>query len=94
MVKQIIRRSLRIYGRVQGVYYRAGTREKAIELGLSGIVFNMPDGSVYVEAQGVEDMVDALEEWCHEGPRMAVIERIESVDMQVREEQGFEIRRF
>jgi acylphosphatase len=46
--------NIRISGRVQGVFFRASTKAKAEELGISGFVQNEPDGSVYIEAEGEE----------------------------------------
>ena len=53
-------RRMVVRGRVQGVWYRKHTREKALELGLRGWVMNQPDGSVLVEAEGDPLALDAL----------------------------------
>lgn len=70
-----------ISGRVQGVWYRASTQERAVGLGLKGWVRNLPDGRVEVLAQGSADRVQALIDWCHLGPPLARVERID-VDWQ------------
>jgi len=70
------RARLKVTGRVQGVYYRASTREQAKALGLVGWVRNSPDGAVEIEAQGRSDAVDELVRWCHQGPPAA---RVSSV---------------
>jgi acylphosphatase len=57
-----------IAGRVQGVCFRAFTREKALELGVKGYVRNMPDGSVELVASGEPAAVDALVGWVSQGP--------------------------
>jgi acylphosphatase len=57
-----------ITGRVQGVCFRAFTREKALELGVRGYVRNMPDGSVELVASGDTAAVDALLGWVSQGP--------------------------
>ena len=62
---------LRVTGRVQGVYYRASTRDRARELGLVGWVRNTSDGAVEIEAQGPPEAVEALIEWCRRGPPAA-----------------------
>lgn len=59
---------IRVTGRVQGVFYRANTRETAERLGLSGWVRNMPDGSVEIVAEGDVKQLKALVDWCHRGP--------------------------
>lgn len=62
---------LLISGRVQGVSYRAFTEQKAVELGLTGVVRNLPDGRVEIVAEGSETQLKALEHWCHGGPENA-----------------------
>jgi acylphosphatase len=71
---------LKIHGRVQGVFFRQSTREKARELGLSGWVKNMPDGTVEALAAGPENVVNELIAWCEQGPAYA---RVDKVDVQV-----------
>jgi acylphosphatase len=74
MVRRV---QLRIYGIVQGVFFRASTRDEAARLGLGGWVRNCPDGSVEVLAEGDEAALRALAAWCHEGPSGARVERVE-----------------
>jgi len=61
----------RVTGRVQGVSFRWYTQEQARSLGVTGWVRNEPDGSVLLHAEGEDDAVDALLEWCRTGPSMA-----------------------
>lgn len=68
---------LKIYGRVQGVFFRASTLDKAKELGLSGWVRNNPDGSVEVLAEGLKEGIEKLVEWSHAGPRHAYVNRVD-----------------
>ena len=67
----VIARRARVEGRVQGVYYRASTVERAAALGLSGYARNEPDGSVEVLVVGDSERVAALLEWLWEGPPLA-----------------------
>lgn len=60
-----------VAGRVQGVFFRASTREQALRLGLTGHVRNLPDGRVEVLACGDPDQVSQLREWLRNGPPMA-----------------------
>jgi acylphosphatase len=60
-----------VFGRVQGVFYRSTTRQKAYQLGLTGWARNLADGSVEVLACGEEASVDALRAWLWEGPAAA-----------------------
>ena len=67
----------RVTGRVQGVFFRASTREQAARLGVTGHALNCPDGSVEVLACGPEPALDALERWLQEGPTAARVNRVE-----------------
>ncbi len=72
-MKKII---IHVYGRVQGVFFRYTTRKLARKLGLTGFVKNMPDSSVYIEAEGNDKAIEELLKFAHKGPEMAVIEDI------------------
>ncbi|MFW5938318.1 MAG: acylphosphatase [Halanaeroarchaeum sp.] len=81
-----------VSGKVQGVYYRANTRDAARERGVDGWVQNLADGRVEAVFEGAEDAVEDVVEWCHEGSPAA---RVEGVDVEYEEprgEDGFEIR--
>jgi acylphosphatase len=65
-----------VSGRVQGVAYRASTCTEARRLGVVGWVKNRDDGSVELEAEGPDDMVAALLQWCHQGPPAARVARV------------------
>ncbi|HEU0100255.1 MAG TPA: acylphosphatase [Allosphingosinicella sp.] len=69
---------VRIYGRVQGVFFRNWTMGRARSLGVRGWVRNRLDGSVELEAYGEAEAVDALVAACRDGPPAALVERIES----------------
>jgi acylphosphatase len=60
-----------VAGRVQGVFFRANTREQAQRLGLTGYARNLPDGRVQVLACGAPDAVARLKEWLRSGPPAA-----------------------
>ncbi|CAN5706452.1 acylphosphatase [soil metagenome] len=66
-----------VSGRVQGVFFRASTRDQAQRLGLRGHAVNLPDGRVEVLAAGEDDAIDALERWLQHGPPMARVECVE-----------------
>lgn len=78
-----------VRGRVQGVFFRAGTREQAQKLGLRGHARNLADGSVEVVAAGDAQAIDALEAWLHEGPPSAKVERVEREPFEDRVGEGF-----
>ena len=73
-MKRII---IQIFGLVQGVFFRYSTRKIARHLGLTGIVKNLPDGSVYVEAEGPEDKLLELLKFCRRGPKSARVDNVE-----------------
>jgi acylphosphatase len=57
-----------ISGRVQGVFFRANTRKKALDLGVTGWVKNLRDGRVEAVFEGKKSAVENIVEWCHDGP--------------------------
>ena len=63
-------------GRVQGVFFRASTREQALALGLTGHAKNLDDGRVEVLAAGDGAAIDALEDWLQQGPPAARVEQV------------------
>ena len=62
-----------VHGRVQGVWFRAGTKEKAEELGLTGWVMNRPNGSVEIHAQGEKSQLENFIAWCRQGTPAAKV---------------------
>ena len=66
-----------ISGRVQGVWFRANTRQKAEQLGVTGWVRNTHDGCVEAIFEGEENCVEEMLEWCNHGPPLAKIENVE-----------------
>lgn len=81
-----------VEGHVQGVFYRSSTKNKAQELGIRGFAQNKEDGSVYIEAQGEEEDLQKLVEWCKAGPDTAEVERFEFNEGQIKDYNTFEIR--
>ena len=69
--------SIRVSGRVQGVFFRAATKEKADELQIKGKVWNNDDGSVSIEAEGEEQNLERFLAWCRQGPPSARVDRCE-----------------
>ena len=68
---------MKIYGRVQGVFFRSSARERMAELGLQGWVRNCDDECVETEVEGEEEAVGEYRAWCKKGPRGAKVERVE-----------------
>ncbi len=70
-------RRCRVTGRVQGVFFRASTREQARRLGLTGYARNLPDGSVEVLACGEPAALEALVAWLWQGPPQAAVSGVD-----------------
>ena len=66
-----------VHGRVQGVFFRATTRDKAQSLGVKGWVKNCLDGSVEAVFEGEKDAVEKIVNWCRKGPTGAFVEQID-----------------
>lgn len=78
-----------VNGRVQGVFFRASTREQALMLGISGHAKNRPDGRVEVLACGSTAMLDALEHWLLRGPPTAQVESVSREELPEQALHGF-----
>ena len=79
-----------VSGRVQGVWFRQSTLEKARELGIAGWVRNLPSGDVEVLASAGEDQIGSLRSWLTRGPPLADVTKIE--EKQTREVVSGEFR--
>ena len=82
-----------VSGKVQGVFFRASTKEKADQLGLKGFARNEPDGSVYIEAEGVDQSLDEFVAWCRTGPSRAQVTHLAIKEGVVKNYSTFDIRR-
>ncbi len=85
--------NITVQGRVQGVFFRASARAKAIDLGVVGFVKNKSDGSVYIEAEGEEKILEVFLNWCGQGPANAVVSLCEVTEGDVVNLKGFVIER-
>jgi acylphosphatase len=87
------RAHVHVSGRVQGVYFRARTRERAADHGVDGWVRNLADGRVEAVFEGPPAAVDVMVEWCHEGSPRARVEAVEATREPPEGLDGFEVRR-
>lgn len=78
-----------VIGRVQGVFFRASTRTRALQLGISGYAKNLADGSVEVVASGSQEALDELDGWLHHGPPAARVDRVRREALPEQELRGF-----
>ncbi len=87
------RAHLYISGKVQGVYYRANTRDEAREKGLEGWVKNLDDGRVEAVFEGEREKIEDMIEWCRSGSPAADVDDVE-IEWEDAENRfdGFEIR--
>ncbi|GAB2957796.1 acylphosphatase [Hymenobacter coalescens] len=86
-------RTFRIYGRVQGVFFRQSAQQQADRLGLHGYARNNADDTVTIEAEGTSEALAALAQWCRQGPPLARVEKVEAQPGPVQGYDGFEVRR-
>jgi acylphosphatase len=83
-----------ICGRVQGVWFRASTKQKAENLGLKGWVRNTSDGCVEAVFEGDEQSVNEMIKWCYHGPSLAKVDKVDiiSQDQLTESFEDFSIR--
>ena len=87
-----VRAHVFVSGRVQGVYYRASTRDAARELGVDGWVTNRSDGRVEAVFEGDQEAVEELTDWCHSGSSAASVEDVAVTMEEPAGLDGFEVR--
>ena len=82
-----------VSGKVQGVFFRASTKEQADQLGVKGFVRNEPNGDVYIEVEGGEEKLKIFLDWCRRGPNRARVEKVEVEEVDLKNFASFEVRR-
>ena len=82
-----------VTGLVQGVWFRASTKEQAELIGITGFVRNQADGSVYLEAEGSEEGLEVLVKWLRQGPSAARVDNLEIKEGELKSSSEFEISR-
>jgi acylphosphatase len=87
-----VRRRVVVHGLVQGVFFRDTVRRHAQSRGVAGWVRNNLDGTVEAVFEGEPEAVGRLVSFVHEGPRGAVVERVDVVDEEDEGLSGFAIR--
>ena len=91
--ERIVHYDITVYGRVQGVGYRYSAENMARQFGVSGIIKNMYDGSVYLEIEGTPASTGLMIEWCREGPRSARVINISVFEGNLKGYESFRITR-
>jgi acylphosphatase len=82
-----------VSGDVQGVFFRYETRERARAHGLAGWVRNLPDGRVEAVFEGPVQPVQAMVDWCRQGPAGARVTEVEVTEEEPEGQEAFEVRR-
>ena len=91
--EKIKRAHIIVKGRVQGIFFRSSTKRIAAELELKGYVKNLPDGNVEVIAEGDEEKIKKLIQFCKTGPSLAKVEDVNiEFEKPTKEFGGFEVR--
>ncbi|MGI9119560.1 MAG: acylphosphatase [Acidimicrobiales bacterium] len=88
----VVRRRFLVSGQVQGVFFRDRCRREAWAAGVRGWVRNLPDGRVEVVAEGPPDALEALYDWCRQGPPHADVRSVEVIDEPAEGLPGFDVR--
>lgn len=82
-----------ISGKVQGVFFRSGTKRRAEELGITGWVRNLADGRVEAVLEGEKEEVEKMVQWCRRGPEYARVKSVEVIaENYTAEFKGFVLR--
>ncbi len=84
-------RQFKVSGHVQGVFFRASTRDVATDLNLTGHATNLPDGGVEVLACGAGIAIDQLLQWLQQGPPKASVAGVEEFPVSCANPQRFTI---
>jgi len=82
---------IRVYGRVQGVSFRAWCKEQALANGLVGWVRNEANGSALIELEGDNIAIQKVVEACLSGPELAVVTDVATKEISLKKETHFEI---
>ncbi|ASZ13957.1 acylphosphatase [Chitinophaga pendula] len=89
----VVYKEIIVKGIVQGVYFRATTRDIARQLGVKGQVKNLPDGSVHIIATGDDNAIEQFIAWCRQGPPDANVEELQILPLPAQHFDTFEIVR-
>jgi len=87
-----VNKLITIEGRVQHVGFRYSARNAARNFAISGLASNLPDGNVYIEAEGEEKNICQFIDWCRIGPPLAKVIQVKIQDGEIMNYPGFNIR--
>ncbi len=85
---------IKVEGRVQGVFFRQSTQEKANQLGIKGTAKNCDDDTVEIVATGTKEQLEKLVAWCWQGPPKAKVINVTSQELSLQTFNNFSIVRY
>jgi acylphosphatase len=85
--------NITVKGKVQGVAFRFNAQAQATRYDISGYVKNLPNGDVFIEAEGDEENVNQFISWCQTGPRLAEVAEVIAEEGDVKSFHTFELKR-
>ena len=85
--------NITVKGKVQRVSYRVWAQGKAMQLNLTGLVKNLANGDVYIEAEGEEENINQLITWCYVGSPLSKVSEVISEEAPVKDMPTFELKR-
>ncbi len=80
-----------VHGAVQGVFFRAETRDRARSLGVAGWARNAHNGTLEAAFEGGDEQVESMVEWCRRGPSGARVEEVDVTWVELEGDEGFSI---
>lgn len=83
--------SIAVTGKVQGVWFRKYTQEKAKQLAINGFVKNIPSGSVYIIATGTDEQLQEFINWCWQGSPKSKVTSVQEQELAIQQFKGFRI---
>jgi acylphosphatase len=83
--------SIKIFGEVQDVGFRWAAKQEADKKGITGLAKNLPDGALYIEAEGEETELEHFVQWCQHGPMHARVAKIEQDERPLKNFSDFQI---
>ena len=76
--------NIKIFGAVQGVFFRAAAQDAAQKLNITGYATNGNNNTVFIEAEGRDEALQKFVDWCHRGPPLAKVSKVETEEGQLK----------
>ena len=90
-LRQMKHINIKVAGKVQGVFFRASTKAVADQMGIKGFVKNEKDGSVYIEAEAEQFILEPFIDWCKEGPDKSLVDDVQVSEGELKNFKNFEV---